>query len=290
MEPESLVPISDAPKGFRSLRPKLMGLTTVFVIEGRDELAMCADTQETGWVKEICSKIAPISFRGQDGLLGSAGSSEYIGLFEEYIQEALRKPLPKKKPTMLRILNSGMDAYTQYTEQRIENLKLSRYERNYEPEKYFPAAIFAYFDREVNSFRVFTTAPLKPWIEMKRVKRAAVGSGGDLATVLLKTAEDYMNAFDLNWRNFSPSTLFEFCYVLMDRVTKIDPYSSGFDFWRVTKDMGLLNLSEKDAKDYLEGGLATLLKHMADELPADKLKKIIESPKLKELLDSLVFA
>ena len=174
------------------------------------------------------------------------------------------------------------NSYSKYVVQRMEDLKLAKYDRDYDPKSYFPEAIYAYFDDESGIFRIYTTEPLNPWMELPQFSRAAIGSGGIAGTVFLKTAEDYMEHFGLGWKNFSTKAVSHFLWIVMRRISNIDPFSSGIKIYRLgTEKTTELRFDEAD------DSLSSLTKDIVADLSPVKTKEILDKIDLANILKGL---
>lgn len=280
-----------APKPFQSLirKPKFR-LTTIIAIEAKDAVVMGADSQQTGWAKEVTNKI---EWMPSNALVGFAGSSEYIEILSGKVMDALMKREQAKRGRRRgyqNALNSAIDEYSKYAAERIETLKL-RNLPNFDIRDYYPEGLVAAFksrrdDPKVGYPSIYQFKTPHPCLNVLPRFRAAVGSGGDVATVFLKTVEDYIEPFDLSWRDFSSDVISLFVGVLLQRIARIDPYSSGVDVWKLKADTTeTVPLRFDPNTDHL----SILLSGMISELSPDKLSEIMKRSRLRDVLRELGF-
>jgi hypothetical protein len=278
--------LSPHPKLFRNPKSKQCGLTTVVAILAKDGIVMASDVQSTGFTQEEVPKIIPI---GGYGLLGCAGTAEYIGLFRQYAIQGI----DETDGFYIKQLNAVVDSYGTYVAQRIDNLKLSRL-TGFDPRNCYPQGIFAGREKsEPISFdlvEINTPEPcrmLEPGIE----RRLATGSGGVAATVILKTIENYLGRSDRIgwsiWEHFSTRTVAQLLVILLEQVSRIDPYSSGATLAKLTgKECEPYNIGEIFDGEYKDR-LKELLSSAVAEMPPRMRTNISKSKVLLEWLTEL---
>jgi hypothetical protein len=85
---------------------------------------------------------------------------------------------------------------------------------------------------------MFKVNPPHPCLEVEPSKylRAAAGTGGIAATVILKTIESVMEGYDITYKDLSWKLVAQFSWLLLDRITMIDPETSGFGLYRILED------------------------------------------------------
>lgn len=277
------------PKPFRSLirKPKLR-LTTIIAVEARDGLVMGADSQQTGWMKEITNKV---EFILPNVLLGCAGSSQYIDVLSTTINKALhdRESKPKGKRLGYNLtLNAAVDKYGKQMAKRIDELKL-RGLPNFDIRDYYPEGLCAVCRTSPNQkksayYSIYEIKTPHPCLDALPRFRAAVGSGGDVANVFLKTFEDYMEPFGLKWVDFSANTIRLLVGQLLQRVARVDPYSSGVDIWTLKPD-GVEREPVEHHPD--QSNLSSLVSSFISELPPETLADIVSRSGLREILERL---
>jgi 20S proteasome alpha/beta subunit len=253
------------PKPFRIQNPKSTPMTTIIAVESKEDIVMCADRQQTSWVKELGEWWSKLSEIGDFGMLGCAGRTDYIGQFVKYMEEGFEKKTAKKKEDMLIKLNRVLTSYSKWVvQERLEDLHLSRYEPSFNPKEYFPEAIFAMRDvrHGYRSFRIFTVDPFGLWIERDN-GRAAIGSGGTAGTVFLQTAENLFANYRLKWTDFKTETIGMILSYLLRRISEIDPYSSGF---------GMFTLGDKGAIPYFPPSFGDKISNLAEAIYLDAPK------------------
>lgn len=220
-------------KPFRFHEPKVRRLTTIMAVESKDGIVMCADRQETSWVKETVEPWGKLVDIGDFAILGCSGRTDYINEYQERISEGLTR---QSKTPILRRLNRLTTDYSRWVvNERIVALKLPVYETGFSARDCFPYAILAMRQPTENKkfpdqYRIFTVEPLGLWLESHN-GRAATGSGGVAGTVFLKWAEGVMDNFRLKWSKFSTETIGVVLSYLMRRISEIDPASSGFSMF-----------------------------------------------------------
>jgi ATP-dependent protease HslVU (ClpYQ) peptidase subunit len=282
------------PNPFRSLirKPKFR-LTAVIAIEAKDGLVMGADSQQTSWVKEVTNKIGWLA---PTVLLGCAGSSQYIDILRSKIQQVVIDKLDELNQGLLdfkAVLNTAIDEYGKYAAERIDNLKLRSFP-NFDIRDYYPEGLCAVFKTiprysqenplRLGDYHIYEIKTPHPCLDIVPRHRAAIGSGGDAATVILKTVEEYLEAYGLNWTNFSAKVINQFIGMVLQRIARIDPYSSGIELWTlkpiVTETTPVIFDPQTDHLSYL-------LPLIIAELPRSKIAEIVRRSNLLDVLKML---
>jgi 20S proteasome alpha/beta subunit len=289
---ESKPPISEViPKPFkpkfRYLKPR-EHLTTVIAVQCRDGIILCADSQETSdlgilGTKENVSKIRPVSHHGQLDrycMLGCAGVSNYIDLFRRHVGEAF---LNRGDNSYFEALDRAVLNYTVYVTTRSNQMGgLSLRGRE------FPSAIFVGYEPTDDKTRVYAIDPPHPPNELSEPYRMAIGTGGLYASLLFGMAEKLMSKVGFDWSNLSTKLVSQFCYMVLGRVISYDR-DSGMDtrFYRVDKT-GYSSLSDEQIfpghGEREEYRLTIFLRTLRDELPKEKMLKLLSTYNLSELL------
>jgi hypothetical protein len=260
-------------------------MTTIVAIRAKDGLVMCSDLQETGRFREYTSKLRPI---GSNELLGCAGYSSYIAILYDHVKEAIEK---RGDSDYHAALNAGIHSFSMYLAGKIETEGLERFYRPQELEEFYPQGIFAVAESE-DSYRIFEFDAPHPCTEVITGirDRAAKGTGANTATVLLKTAEDFLrqSRIEQKWRRFSTTVIRQFCQILVERVAELDPYSAGVDI-QVLTPSGCRGITEADPvfPKYLKPyktHLAELTETALSDLSSGMLAYSIEQWGLVELL------
>jgi 20S proteasome alpha/beta subunit len=214
------------PKPFRSLRSAESRLTTVIAIQADDGLVVGSDLQRTGIVREFVPKLK--YFRPLE-ILGFAGIPFYEGvLFRHIKREILQNP----SRDYAEILTAALDSFSGYLEHKL------RRENRRPIEGMRPQGILAACERPLPVYRLFEFQPPDYLTETElEPKRAAIGSGGDVAKVFLKTIEKFMGraGIDLGWKRFSSHTIRQLVWLLLDEASDIDPFSRGRDIQVITE-------------------------------------------------------
>lgn len=204
-------------KPFRFPKVPRGSLTTIIAVECKDALVMSADTQLTGQVREETNKIEQI---GDNCLIGCSGSLEYISLFIEYVRRAHSAP----NTDYYNMLNNAIHNYS--TEINARTAVWPAVLRYRIPDCY-PRAIFCAYDINQNRFRIFEMQTPHPCAEVSNLHRATVGSGSVVALAFLKTANDIMRRFSIEWTEQSWKLVAQGSWVLLRRISHIDSYTSG---------------------------------------------------------------
>ena len=274
-------------------RGKTVGLvlTTIIAIRGNDFVIMCSDLQGTSRLtKEVVNKIRPIRLTE---LLGCAGSSEYIEIFQRYVMAELTKDA---QPDYLGSLNTAIDKYGEYIANRIDKLRLDRL-AGQNLDSYYPDAIFSCYDSYEKRFRIFEIRTPDPCSEISRFQSlTAIGSGGTAAVVVLKALENAMSGWPmeggktLNWDRFSWQTICRACHILLRQISMLDAYTSGFDFHMLASE-GETGVSRKEyfPSDDATDQFPELLKGVIKEIGKGTVLKSLGQIRLEQVLKELGF-
>jgi len=222
--------VPETPNLFRLLKREPPDLTTVVAIECADSLVMGSDLQRSGTFREWAPKIKPIR---QTELLGCAGRSAYIGVFRRHVRTALTA---EARPDYEERLNEAIGTYSTYLWSKIEREGLRQIYGLPALADLWPEGILGVYDQSESRYRIFQFNAPEPCIEAELAPRAAVGSGGDAATVLMKMTEGFLTqaGIELGWKRFHQKTMRQFIEILLRRVSEIDPYTLGLDIQVLT--------------------------------------------------------
>jgi hypothetical protein len=248
---------------------------------------MASDYQRTGRFREYARKVRIIR---PTELLGCAGAPEYSNVFTHYVVRSLEKNGRKDYEESL---NRAINSYSRYASDSIDKLKLQRIPY-FDISDLYPEAIFAAYDKASRTHRTFEIHTPKPCLEVfsPPQNRLAVGSGGTPATVFMKTIEKVFSRAHItdSWRNFSPKTLGQFCYVMIARIGEIDPYSGGVEILTLTDKVKQFTPPSGDNPLFPDASktyLAQLVGSVISDLGEEKVKQIAKAYRLRELMPGL---
>jgi hypothetical protein len=263
-------------------------MTTIIAIRASDGLVMASDLQETSQVKEYTSKIKGF---GKNELLGCAGASPYISVFQDHIQTALAERGNEDYRTTF---NKGIDSFSVYLSDKITTQRLDRFYTAQELADFYPQGIFAVVESEY-SYRIFEFDTPHPCTEILPGvrERASAGSGARPAQVFMQVTEKVMiqSGIPQTWRRFSSNVIRQYCQILIERIADIDPYSQGLDI-QVLTPSGSRGITEADPvfpkyrKPYTTH-FAELLENIFDELGSPMPAYMAGNWGLLPLLDKL---
>jgi len=219
------------PKPFESLRKAERAMTTVIAIQARDGLVIGSDLQRTGTAKEFVPKLKGLASReGSAEVCGFAGIPFYeAALYRRIKDRLIHNPSKDYEEN----LSDALDSYTEYLQRKIrtQHLNFSNDMR--------PQGILAVCFKALGlvDYRLFQFQPPDDLIEAEFwPRRAAIGSGGDVATVFLKTIEKFMDRAGIakGWTQFSSHTIRQLVWILLEEASEIDPWSRGRDIEIIT--------------------------------------------------------
>ena len=223
-----------SPNPFRLLKEGISELTTVMAIEADNGLVVSSDLQRTGLYKEYAPKLR---FFRNEGILGcAAGDASYIPLLHRHIIQTLEGAGTIRD--IQAVLDKGIESFSDYLGKKIERQHLMNI---YSPERletWWPEGLYAAYDKTNPAFRIFTFRTPKLSRQEELFGRAAIGSGGDIALAFMFAAEELMSAANIErrWKRFSVQTIRQFSWLLLERISRIDPNSSGRDIEVITED------------------------------------------------------
>ncbi len=202
-------------------------MTTVIAIQASDGLVIGSDLQRTGTVKEFVPKLK--WFRPTE-IFGFAGIPFYEAALYRHIKSALiRNPSADYEEN----LSKALDSYAVYLRKKVGIQ--GHFDNDMLPQGILAAA----YDKAFPSYRLFEFRPPDHLIEAELApRRAAIGSGGDVATVYLKAIEKFMNraGIDQGWSQFSSHTIRQLVWLLLDEASDFDAFSRGRDIQVITPD------------------------------------------------------
>jgi hypothetical protein len=288
MESPSL--FEDSPyKQFRQFRKHM---TTVIAIRCKDGIVLCSDSQVTrGNLKDTTTKIDEVM---SNSLIASSGISNYIELFTQTVREIL--PL---KLTLLRYYGALKECSDVYNKKIVDHIGtlpegfLS--ENGLKVSDLYPDGIFvANYPSGKDMITRYPIVHVSPPLPPKFVgvpHRLAVGSGGEAATIFLKSIERIFWIIGLTWTDFSTTLAAQLCRILVRRIADIDPSSSGFLLYRITDKTQ--ELYEWDIFSDMRPDEAhltvlprTFLKEISDIDPK-KIEKLVNDYQILSLVKSL---
>jgi hypothetical protein len=262
-------------------------MTTIIAIRCKNAVIMAADKQATGFTKETVTKITPLD---QNRLVACAGAATYIGLFKDILRDTLKRHRGRHTDNF-KIINEAGSSYRESTIRIAEST-----DTHTSNPKFYPEAIFAAFEKKQKSNRLFQTAPdlRDPFLEvLSPQNRATAGHGGDSATVFLRSAEDVMarmdsKLIDINWMEFSPRLVSQLCFVLLRRISYIDPYTSGQQIYQLDSLGGRELDPQKDIFDNAQKSdltyVTVLVRTIRKEVDREKILKLVEVFRVPELI------
>lgn len=189
---------------------------------------MASDTQYTGRFREKGNKTWELR---DNMILGCAGFNTYNYLFWRRLRDAFDK---KADITLPDRIDLGIHSYNSEIHRRNKVTFYTKGEIDY---RCYPEAIVAGYDEGLSAFVMFKVNPPDSCEEVEYHNlRAAVGTGGDAATVFLKTIEDVMGQQGVEYSELSWRLIAQLSYVLLHRISFIDPHSSGTTILRLKRD------------------------------------------------------
>ncbi len=206
-------------------------MTTVIAMQASDGLVIGSDLQRTGTAREFVPKLKLFSSAtGRIEMFGFAGVPFYEASLYRRIKRAL---LDNPTKGYEENLSDALDSYNDYLKKKLKSqcLNLSG--------DMLPQGILA-TGAEVagmSHHQLFQFQPPDHLIEMELAPmRAAIGSGGDVATVYLKALEKFMfrAGIDQSWARFSSHTIRQLIWLLLDEASVIDPWTRGRDIQVIT--------------------------------------------------------
>lgn len=256
-------------------------LTVVMTVQCRDGVVLCADSQEsTYWTKESITKILPVSFEGivsEHCVLGYSGITNYTDLLRGYVAEAIFKREHKDYFDVLRV------AVRRFTSSVNEDRREAGYAVK-EDYSAFASAIFVGYEPEKGETQVYELIPPYPPHQLLAPYRTAIGTGRMFASSLFGAAEELMLHAGLDWSKLSTKLTSQFCYLALGIITTKDVHSGmGMHFYKVDKT-GWTNLNIDDILPRNDFRLPRLLETLLDEVPKDKLLKLVRMYDPNELL------
>lgn len=280
------------PKPFRSLTDWPRSLTTVIALRGNGFVVMVSDILgTTELTKEAEQKIKPVVKKRQ--LIGFSGKSNYIAVFRRYI---LNSFLDEKGEWGVEPkLNRAIDDYSAYIAKRFDRVQPKSLSWQVMRD-FYPQAIFTTYDSAQKRFRIFQIQPPEPCDEISDYQSfAAVGSGSDSATVILKTLENIMATWGmgdrhLSWDDFSWKTIARLLHILLRRIAELDKNTEGFDMHLLTSESEYE--SQIDRKEYFKAKepqyeLGELIEGLVDEIGKERVLTAIGESHLEGALRKL---
>ena len=257
-------------------------MTTVFAIECRGGAILASDTQFTGRFRERGSKAWELR---DNVVMGIAGANNYNYLFYRRMREAFDSHQEKGPDmTLPDVIDEGIHSF---------NLEMARRSRTYEiRDEWRPEAVIVGYDeglankRRQGRFVMFEVMTPHPCYEIQSLNmRAAVGTGGIAATVFLKTLEDIMDSVGLTYADLSWRTASQLSAILLNRVSQIDPATSGVTILRlVAHSNKVLKETEIFPKYGSRFGINQLLESIFKEVPSSKIAHLVKEWRLDEVL------
>jgi hypothetical protein len=255
-------------------------LTTVFAIECKDGIIMATDTQFTGRFREKGRK----AWELRDNLImGCAGTNNYNYLFwrrlrDEFDEDPEEITLPDR-------IDQGINKYSE----EIYKTRLASFGPRLEvPDYCYPEAVIAGYDEGLERFVMFEVRPPHPCIEAEHdYMRATAGTGGISATVFLKTVEYVMAVAGVKYTDLSWRLVAQLSYLLLRRVTLIDPASSGATLYHVVE--GNYNrITYGDIFDKPSSpAIAQFSERVIEEVGIERMLKLFSKWKLLDFLQGL---
>jgi 20S proteasome alpha/beta subunit len=222
-------------------------LTTIVAIRTSDGVILGCDsqnTEESRGIKETMSKATKID---EHTVLACAGVNNYIELLKEQIRKRFDEERANLK--LYETLNNAVKSFSRefldFSKGRTGGYDVDR--------NSYPEAIFAAYDvANGGQYRIFRIEPPSPCVELRSPQdEVTAGTGGSAASVLLKTVEHLMVESNLKWTELPAKLVGQFCWVLINTVSLIDPYTSGIEIY---------HLNGSDVKQFSEGQLFDNLK------------------------------
>jgi hypothetical protein len=206
-------------------------MTTVIAVQASDGLVIGSDLQRTGAAKEFVPKLKLFSSAvGRVEIFGFAGTPFYeAALYRRIKRKLMESPFKDYEEN----LSDAIDSFNEYLKRRLRTQHLNP------SADMLPQGVLAASTEAVGMahYRLFQFQPPDHLIEMELSPfRTAIGSGGDVATVFLKTIEQFMfrAGIDRGWRQFSSHTIRQLVWLLLDEASDIDPFSRGRDIQVIT--------------------------------------------------------
>lgn len=255
------------PKPFRNLKTPLRCMTTVFAIESKDGIIMASDTQFTGRFREKGRKTWELR---DNVLLGCAGYNNYNYLFWRRLRDEFDVEADITLPDRI---DRGIKSFNAEMKDRIGILTHGEIlERQ-------PQGIVAGYDEGLDGGRyvMFEANPPEPCLEVdQRNMRVAAGTGGIAATVFLKTIESVMDDYGVFYSDLSWKIIAQLSWMMLNRITLIDPNTSGFGLWRIEKDdYHVLREADIFRKDTPPHYVSELLENVLKEIGSAKVWQIL---------------
>ena len=279
------------PKTFRGLTEWPRSLTTVVALRGNGFVVMASDILgTTDLTKEAVDKILPVVRKRQ--LVGFSGKSNYIAVFRRHIVNSF---LDEKGEWGVEArLNRAIDDYSTYAANRFDRVQPKRLSWQVMRD-FYPQAIFTNYDTTKKQFRIFQIQTPEPCDEISRFQSfAAVGTGGDSATVILATLENIMATWGmgdrpLSWNYFSWKTIARLLHILLRRIAELDKNTEGFDMHLLTPDTEYESRVSRD--EYFTKGsqheLGELIEGLVDDIGKERVLTAIGESHLEGALKKL---
>ena len=237
---------------------------------------MALDTQYTGRFKEK----GPKAWELRDNvIMGIAGVNNYNYLFYRRLADEFDKT---DEITLPDRIDRGIEAFNTEIFRRNKATLLTRSEIDYNQ----PEAIIAGYDEGLESFAIFQVSPPDPCDQIAH--RAAVGTGGTAATVFLKTIESLMEDYRIRYTDLSWQLIGQLSFILLSRVSFLDPNSSGATILYLEKDSNaIVDPSALFPKGTSPNFLSAFTERVIEEVGIEKVDRFLKDWKLKDLLKGL---
>ncbi len=206
-------------------------------IEAADGLVIGSDLQRSGAFRELAPKIKEaVSIMRPCELLGCAGESRYIGVFRRHVKKAFESQ--EERIDYAIALDQAIDSYSAYLKEKIETQGLNKLYSYADMKEFWPQGILGVYDKSQSQYRIFEFQAPSPCLEVELFPRAAVGSGGDAALVLMKTIEELMDELGITggWKRFPARVVRQFEDILLYRISRLDYFSYGTDIRVIEKE------------------------------------------------------
>ena len=255
-------------------------MTTILAIGYHGGIVMAGDTRATGRAIETRNKITGLD---DNVLMGCAGVTPYIETLTSRMGEAFEID---ETMTLWDRINKGLNSYlAEITERnKISGLTLQEQRVNC-----YPEGILAVYDESYKQFEIFQFNLPDPCFEVGKHPaplRATVGSGSLAATVFLKTAEQVLEEVEMTYDDLSETFAAQFSYLILKGVSLIDPYTSGFTFYRLdNRNYDFIDRREIFNAEGRE--LAEFLETAEKEIGKEPLLKVVTNRDLMGFFHSL---
>jgi hypothetical protein len=240
---------------------------------------MASDTRTEGRFLEKRNKLWQLR---DNALIACAGTNNYIELFEEHMHDLFDQNFDPPI-TLYERINRGIRSYNTDIFEWNKTSFLSSREID---EHCYPEGVIAAYDEGKDGFALFEVATPHPCTEILNAPlRAAAGTGGVAATVFLKTIEDFMDEQGVKYSDLSWKLIAQLSYVFLNRISHIDPHSSGNTIFRLKEDdYDILKTKDIFRRRSYAGQLSEFFETVVDEVGTEKVGRLLKALKIPALM------